>query len=102
MHGDVEVAVVVVVAAEKVGGVEGSAHGEHAGEDVGVAERDVHGVVAAEAGADGADAGVLVELADEGDDLVDDVVAVLYLTGDAPAGGTSRLYQLSPSTESTQ
>ena len=38
VHGDVEVAVVVVVAGEKVGGVEGSAHGEHGGEDVGMAE----------------------------------------------------------------
>jgi len=51
-----------------------------------VAEGDVHGVVAAEAGADGAEARVLIHLADEGHDLIHDVVAVLDLAGDAPAG----------------
>lgn len=86
VHGDVEVAVVVVVAAEKVGGVEGSAHGEHGGEDVGMPERSVQGVVAAEARADGAKAGVLILLTDERDDLVHDVLLVLNLAGDAPAG----------------
>ncbi len=85
VHRNVEVAVVVVVAAEKVGGVEGSAHGEHAGEDIWVTERHVHCVVPAEAGADGADSRVLVELADEGNNFVDDVVTVLYLAGDSPA-----------------
>jgi hypothetical protein len=41
VHGNVEVAVVVVVAGEEAGSVEGAAHGEHGGEDVGVAEGDV-------------------------------------------------------------
>ena len=58
VHGDVEVAVVVVVAGEEAGGVEGSAHREHGGEDVGVAEGDVERVIAAEAAADGGELGV--------------------------------------------
>ena len=85
MRGDVEVAVVVVVAAEEVRGVEGSAHGEHTAEDVGMAEGDVEGVIAAEAGADGAEVLSAVALADEGDYLLHAVLLVLHVTGDAPA-----------------
>jgi hypothetical protein len=84
VHGNVEVAVVVVVAGEKVGRVKGSAHREHGCEDVWMAEGDVHSVIAAEAGADGAEAGVLVLLAYEGTDLVHDVLLILDLTGDSP------------------
>src|SRR5271170_3952954 len=46
----------------------------------------VEGMVAAEAGADGAEARVLILLTDERDDLVHDVLLVLHLTGDAPTG----------------
>jgi len=85
VHGDVEVAVVVVVAVEEVGGVKGSAHGEQSGEDVGMAEGDVGGVIAAEAAADGAELRGWVLLTDEGQDLLHEVLLVLHVTGDAPA-----------------
>lgn len=55
-------------------------------EDVGTAEGDVGGVVAAEAAADDGEVGELVVLADEGEDLLHDVLLVLDMACDAPAG----------------
>ena len=86
VSGDVVVAVVVVVAVEEAGWIEGSAEREDGVEDVGMAEGDVGGVVAAEAAADGGEVGELVVLADEGQDLLHDVLLVLDVAGDAPAG----------------
>ena len=86
VHGDVEVAVVVVVAGEKAGGVEGAAHGEHGGEDVGMAQGDVECVIAAEAAADDGELGSWILLAEEGEDLLHQVLLVLHVAGDAPAG----------------
>ena len=84
MRGDVEVAVVVVVAAEEVRGVEGSAHGEHTAEDVGMAEGDVEGVISTEAGSDGGEVLRVIALTDQGDDLPQEVLLVLHVAGDAP------------------
>jgi len=84
--GDVVVAVVVVVAVEEAGWIEGSAEGEDGVEDVGVAEGDVGGVIAAEAAADGGEVGEIVGFADEGEDLLHDVLLVLDVAGNAPAG----------------
>jgi hypothetical protein len=85
VHGDVEVAVVVVVAGEEAGGVEGAAHGEHGRKNVGVAEGDVECVIAAEAGADGGKLRGLILLTDEGEDFLHEVLLVLHVTGDAPS-----------------
>src|SRR3981081_1352561 len=86
VQGDVEIAVVVVVAGEEAGGVEGAAHGEHRGKDVRVAEGDVQCVKAAEAAADGGKLRGLVLIQDEGQDLLHQVPLVLHVTRDAPAG----------------
>jgi len=86
VHGDVEVAVVVVVAGEKAAGVECAADGEHGGEDVGVAQGEVQCVVAAEAAADGGELGTVVLLMKEGENLLHQILLVLHVTGDAPAG----------------
>ena len=85
VHGDIEVAVVVVVAGEEAGGVEGAAHREHRSEDVGVAEGDVEGVIATEAGANGGKLNGLVLLANQRQNLLHQVLLVLHVTGDAPA-----------------
>jgi hypothetical protein len=86
VRGDVEVAVVVVVATEEVGRVEGSAHGEHSAEDVGMAEGNVESVIGAEAGADGGEVLGMVTLADEGNYFLHEVLLELHVAGDAPAG----------------
>ena len=84
VHGDVEVAIVVVVAGEEAGGVERTAHGEHCGEDFGMAEGDVQRVIAAEAAAKGGELAALILLAKEGEHLVHKVLLVLHVAGDAP------------------
>src|SRR5258708_4344832 len=87
MHGDVEVTVVVVVAGEEAGGVEGATHGEHRGEDVGVAQGDVECVIAAEAGAEGGELRGLILMTDEGKDFLHQVLLVLHVAGDGPTWG---------------
>src|SRR5580692_5463420 len=52
MRRQIEVAVLVVVAVEEVGDVEGAGHAEQAGEYIGMAQRNVGGMVAAEAAAE--------------------------------------------------
>src|SRR5258708_11729976 len=84
VHRDVEVTIVVVVAGEKAGGVEGAAHGEHGGEGFGMTERAVEWVIAAQAGADGGELRGLILMTDEGKDLLDQGLLVLHVPGDSP------------------
>jgi predicted alpha/beta superfamily hydrolase len=85
VHGNVEVAVVVIVAREEGRGVEGSAHGEHGGEDIGMAKSEIERVVAAEAAADSGELAALVLLVKERKNFLHEVLLVLHVTGDAPA-----------------
>jgi predicted alpha/beta superfamily hydrolase len=82
---DVEVAVVVVVPREKVGGVEGAAHGEHGGEDLRMPQRNVQCVIAAEAAADGGELSALVLLTKERQDLLHQILLVLHVPRDPPS-----------------
>ena len=61
-----EVAILVVIAVEKAREVESAGHGEKSTEQVGMAQGDIHRVVAAEAAAQRQQARVAVFLADEG------------------------------------
>src|SRR5579859_6346595 len=56
MRGQVEVDVLVVVAAEEAGEVEGAAHGEESGDAIGVTQRNVDGMEAAKAASQGGEA----------------------------------------------
>ena len=69
VRGQMEVAILVVVAVEKSGEIEGAGHGEKSAEEVGMAQGDVHRVVAAEAAAERKQARVAIFLADEGQDF---------------------------------
>ncbi len=85
VRGQIEVAILVVVAVEKIRDVECARHGEQTGEDIWMAESDVGGVVAAEAAAQRNKMRVVILLTDERHDFVDEVVLVLHVAGDAPA-----------------
>ena len=83
VSGKVEVQVFVEVTVEEAGWIEGSAEREDGVEDIGMAEGDVGGVIAAEAASDGCEVGELVAFANEGEDLLEDVLLILEVAGDA-------------------
>lgn len=87
LGGGVEVGIAVRVAVEEKAHVEGAAHREEAGKDVWPAEGDVDRVVTAEGAAEGDEPLGPVVLADEWNDLFEDVAFVLDVAGDAPAWG---------------
>lgn len=68
--GQVEVAVLIVVAGEEAGGIERATHREDSGKDLGVAKGDVDCMVTTKAASDGAEAGTAILVADEGYDLL--------------------------------
>ncbi len=70
----VQVAILIVVTGEKAGRIERAAHGENAAEDLRVTEADVDCMVTSKAASDGSETGVAVEIADEGDDLIKEIV----------------------------
>jgi len=81
----IEVAILVVVAGEEAGGVERAAHGEDAGEGLRVAEGDVDRMVTTEAAPNGTEARRAVPVADEGNDLFQDVLLEAKMAGDPGA-----------------
>ena len=85
VRGQVEIDIFVVVAVEKACHVEGAGHRKQSGEHVGVAEGDVGGVESAEAAAQGDHVRIPVLLPDERKNLMQQVVFVLDVAGDAPA-----------------
>ena len=86
VRGKVEVAILIVVAAEEVGDVKGPAHREDGGKDVWVSQGSVHCVISTEAAADGSETRGSIELACERDDLVDEIALVLHVARYTPAG----------------
>ncbi len=85
VRGQMEVAILVVVAVEKGGEVESAGHGEKSAEKAGMAQGDVHRVVAAEAAAKRQQARVAIFLADEGHHFVENIGLVVHVAGDAAA-----------------
>ena len=83
--GDVEVAVVIVVAGEEAGGVERPTHGEHPSKDFRVTQGEVERVIAAEAATDGRELAALILLVEERKNFLHEVLLVLHVAGDAPA-----------------
>src|ERR1700733_2208171 len=81
----VEVDILIVVAVQKVGNIEGAGHREEAGEDVRMAQRDVHRVIPAKAAANADEVAVLILQPDQRKQLVEDVFLILDLPGYAPA-----------------
>jgi hypothetical protein len=79
----VEVAVVVEVAVEEAGWIAGSAERKDGVEDIWVTEADVDCVIAAEAAPYGSEVGYLGVFANEGEDLLQDVLLVLEVASDA-------------------
>ena len=96
LGGGVQVDVVGVVAAKEVSHVKGAGHGEQAGEDVGVTEGDIGGVEASKAAAERDQVLIPVFIADERNDLVDEVVFVLDVAGDSPVGADVAVVPASP------
>src|SRR5579863_1308974 len=81
----VEVAVLVVVAAEKTREIERSRHGEEAGKKVGPTEGDVGRVIASKAAAERNQMRIAVLEPHQRQYLVHEIVFVLHMAGDAPA-----------------
>jgi hypothetical protein len=77
----VEVAILVVVAGEEAGWVERAAHRENGGKDLRVTEADVNRMVTPKAASEGGEAGVTVSTADEGDDLIEEVLLEPEMAG---------------------
>jgi len=90
----VEVDVLVVVAVEEVaegavglGEVVAAGEGEDAGEELGMAEGEVDGVIGAEAAAVGEERGVGIQGEGEGENFFEDVFFKENVAGDAGGGG---------------
>ena len=86
MSGKAVVTVLIVVTGEEARWVEGSSHGKNLGEDGGMPEGEVDGMVAAKAATDCGQAGHPIAGADEGDNFVEEVLLVAEMPGDARAG----------------
>src|ERR1700733_1691789 len=82
----VEVEVLTVPAVDKVLHVKGAAHGNDAGDLIGMAEAEVRCVIGAEAAAGGDQPRRLVLFSHQGEHVVDDVALILHVPLYAPIG----------------
>lgn len=80
--GQVEIAILVVVAGEEAGGVERAAHRKNGGEGFGMAKSHVNCMVTPKAAPYRTETGTAIAMANEGDDLFENVLLKAQMAGE--------------------